>query len=75
MQHLTTKLGMALLVMMITTGCATKKPVQFRLDCRSNQPFERCGEVFDTRNHCAAALNEMVRTSSSARSRGTCIRN
>ena len=64
----------ALLVVFLTTACASKPPIKYRLDCRANQSYEQCGKVFDSEYDCKAAQNEMIRGEASQRERGTCLR-
>lgn len=64
----------ALLLVCLTTACASKPPIKYRLDCRANQSYEQCGKVFDSEYECKAAQNEMIRGEASQRERGTCLR-
>ena len=66
--------SVALLTVLLMTACASKPPIKYRLDCRANQTFEKCGEVFDSEYACKVAQNEMIRGEASQRERGACLR-
>lgn len=63
-----------LVATLIASGCASKAHIAYRLDCRANQTFAKCGVVFDTEYDCKAALNEMIRRGASIQERGTCLK-